>query len=149
MNPRNFRYAARTMAKSPGFVALAVLTLGTGIGVNTAIFSTIDALLLHPLPYRDPGQLVLVTKNMPMFGLFKSDASALDFLEYSANSSSFFAMAGLQTNSVNLTGDREPERVFGLRVSSSLFPLLGVRPVIGRIFRPDEEQEAQVGMIVF
>jgi len=137
---QNLRYALRTLAKSPGFALTAILTLAVGIGASTAIFTTVDAVLLHPLPYPNAAQLVLVTKNMPQFELFKSDASALDFTDYRARSRSFSHMAALQTNSVNLTGDAEPVRVFGLRVSASLFPMLGVQPIVGRVFRREEEQ---------
>ena len=136
----NLRYALRAIARSPGFAIAAILTLGAGIGASTAIFTTVDAVLLHPLRYPDSGQLVLVTKNMPKFELFKSDASALDFIDYRDSSRSFSHIAALQTNSVNLTGNTEPVRVFGLRVSTSLFPMLGVRPIAGRLFRPEEEQ---------
>jgi len=137
---QNLRFALRGLAKSPGFALTAIVTLGAGIGASTAIFTTVDAVLLHPLHYPDPAQLVQVTKNMPKFELFKSDASALDFLDYRALSHSFSRIAALQTNSVNLTGAGEPVRVFGLRVSTSLFPMLGVRPIAGRFFRPEEEQ---------
>jgi len=136
----NLRYALRTLAKSPGFALTAILTLAVGIGASTAIFTTVDAVLLHPLPYPNSAQLVLVTKNMPKFELFKSDASALDFVDYRDRSRSFSHIAALQTNSVNLTGDAEPVRVFGLGVSASLFPMLGVQPIAGRVFRPEEEQ---------
>ena len=136
----NLRYALRTLAKSPGFAFTAILTLAVGIGASTAIFTTVDAVLLHPLPYPNASQLVQVTKNMPKFELFKSDASALDFIDYRDLSRSFSHMAAMQTNSVNLTGDAEPVRVYGLRVSTSLFPMLGVQPIEGRVFRPEEEQ---------
>src|SRR5208282_6738650 len=125
---RNLRYALRALTKSPGFALTAILTLAVGIGASTAIFTAVDAVLLHPLPYPDPAQLVLVTKNMPKFELFKSDHSALDFIDYRDLSHSFSHMSALETNSVNLTGDGDPVRVFGLRVSSSLFPMLGVQP---------------------
>jgi predicted permease len=136
----NLRYALRTLAKSPGFALTAILTLAVGIGASTAIFTTVDAVLLHPLPYSNSAQLVLVTKNMPKFELFKSDASALDFIDYRGMSRSFSHMAAIETNSANLTGDAEPVRVSGLRVSASLFPMLGVQPITGRFFRPEEEQ---------
>ena len=137
---QNLRYALRGLAKSPAFALTAILTLGGGIGASTAIFTTVDAILLHPLRYPNPAQLVQITKNIPKFELFKSDASALDFLDYRTLSRSFSSMAALQTNSVNLTGAGEPARVFGLRVSTSLFPMLGVRPIAGRFFAPEEEQ---------
>jgi putative ABC transport system permease protein len=140
---QNLRYALRTLSKSPGFALTAVLTLAVSIGASTAIFTTVDAVLLHPLPYPNSAQLVLVSKNMPKFELFKSDASALDFIDYRDRSRSFSHMAALQTNSVNLTGDAEPVRVYGLRVSTSLFPMLGVQPIMGRFFRPEEEQPGQ------
>jgi putative ABC transport system permease protein len=132
----NLRYALRTLVKSPGFALTAILTLALGIGASTAIFTTVDAVLLHP----DAAQLVEITKNMPKFELYKSDASALDFIDYRGLSRSFSQMAAMQTNSVNLTGDAEPVRVYGLRVSTSLFPMLGVQPLTGRLFRPEEEQ---------
>ena len=137
---QNLRYALRALAKSPGFALTAILTLGAGIGASTAIFTAVDAALLHPLPYPDSAQLVLVTKNMPKFELFKSDASALDFIDYRDLSHSFSQIAALQTNSANLTGGAEPVRVSGLRVSTSLFPMLGVQPIAGRFFRTEEEQ---------
>jgi len=139
----HLRYALRTLAKSPGFALTAILTLGAGIGASTAIFSAVDAVLLHPLPYPDPGRLVSVTKNMPKFELFHSDASALDFLDYRGLSRSFSHMAAIHSNSVNLTGEGDPVRVIGLRVSAGLFPMLGVRPIVGRAFRPEEEQPGQ------
>ncbi|HXA03743.1 MAG TPA: ABC transporter permease, partial [Bryobacteraceae bacterium] len=130
----------RMIMRNPMFALVAVAILTIGIGANTAIFSAVDAVLIHPLHYRNPDQLVLVTKNMPMFELQKSDASALDFVDYRDGSKSFSGMAALDLNSVNLTGDQEPIRVFGLRASASLFPLLGVQPIAGRVFRSDEEQ---------
>ena len=136
----NLRYALRALAKSPGFALIAILTLAAGIGASTAIFTTVDAVLLHPLRYPNADQLVLVTKNMPKFELFKSDASALDFIDYRDLSRSFSQMAAIETNSVNLTGYAEPVRVAGLRVSASLFPMLSVQPIVGRVFRPEEEQ---------
>jgi predicted permease len=140
-NPvHHLRMALRLMMRNPMFALVSVATLSIGIGANTAIFSAVDAVLIHPLRYRNPDQLVLVTKNMPMFELQKSDASALDFVDYRDLSKSFSGMAALDLNSVNLTGDQEPIRVFGLRTSASLFPLLGVEPIAGRVFRRDEEQ---------
>ena len=137
---QNLRYALRQLTKSPGFAFTAILTLGAGVGASTAIFTTVDAVLLHPLPYSNSAQLVRITKNMPKFELFKSDASALDFIDYRDLSRSFSHMAAMQTNSVNLTGNAEPVRVAGLRVSTSLFPMLGVQPITGRLFRSEEEQ---------
>ena len=141
----NIRFALRTLRRNPGFALIAILTLAIGIGANMAIFSGVDALLLHPLPYRHAGELVLVRKNMPMFSLIKSDSSPLDFTDYRSLNSTFASSAGIDTNSVNLTGEGDPLRVAGLRVSPSLFPMLGVEPILGRVFRPEEDNVVILG----
>src|SRR5579864_5968474 len=145
---RDFRYALRTLLKSPGFTIVAVLTLALGIAANTAIFSAVDAVLLHPLPFLHSEQLVHVTKTMPMFELFKSHSSALDFLDYRAQSKAFSDITAIETGQYNLTGDRAPERLPGLRVSPSLFPLLGVTPILGRAFAPEEEQFGRHNVVI-
>jgi putative ABC transport system permease protein len=117
-----------------------MLTLALGIAANTAIFSAVDAVLLHPLPFPHAEQLVDITKTMPMFELFQSPASALDFLDYRAQSRAFTQIAAIERAQFNLTGDREAVRVPGMRVSASLFPLLDVGPLLGRAFTPEEEQ---------
>ncbi len=144
----HLRFALRQLARNRVFALVAIVTLGAGIGANTAIFSAVDAVLLHPLHYKDAEKLVLVSKNMPMFELEKSDASALDFLDYRDLSKSFSEIAAFDANSVNLTGDQEPMRVYGLRSSASLFPMLGVQPRLGRFFRPDEEQRGRDHVVV-
>ena len=145
---RDLRYALRTLLKSPAFAIVAVLTLALGIAANTAIFSAVDAVLLHPLPFPRSEQLVHVTKTMPMFELFKSHSSALDFLDYRAQSKAFSDMAAVEAGQYNLTGDRAPERLPGLRVSPSLFPLLGVTPILGRAFTPEEEQFGRHNVVI-
>ncbi len=142
------RFSARLLARNPLFAMIAIGTLGLGIGANTAIFSAVDAVLLHPLHFKRPDQLVLVTKNMPMFELEKSDASPLDFLDYRRFSKSFSEMATFDINSVNLTGDQEPLRVYGLQATASMFPMLGVQPVLGRFFTEDEERPGHNHVVV-
>ncbi len=137
---RDVRYAARRLIKSPGFTIVAVLTLALGISANTAIFSAVDAVLLHPLPFPHPEQLMYITKTMVMFGLLQSHSSALDFRDYRSHGKVFSQMAGIERNLFNLTGTLQPERIPGMRVSASLFPMLGVNPVLGRTFTPEEEQ---------
>jgi putative ABC transport system permease protein len=145
---RDLRYALRTLIKSPGFTIVAVLTLALGIAANTAIFSAVDAVLLHPLPFPHPEQLVDITKTMAMFELFQSNSSALDFQDYRAQSRSFSDMAAIEHGQFNLTGDRLPERIPGARASPSLFRLLGVNPLLGRAFLPDEEQWGRHKVVV-
>lgn len=148
-NPlQHARFTLRLLAHNPVFALVAIGTLGVGIAANTAIFSAVNAVLLHPLHFKDPDQLVLVIKNMPMFELAKSDASSLDFLDYRRLSQSFSRIAALDINSVNLTGDQDPLRVFGLQASASLFPMLGIQPVLGRFFTPDEEQPGHNHVVV-
>src|ERR1039457_709902 len=120
----NLLYALRTLAKSPGFAFTAILTLAVGIGASTAIFTTVDAVLLHPLPYPNASQLVQVTKNMPKFELFKSDASALDFSDARALTGSLSHRAAMQTNRVSPPGGAERGPFYGVRVSTSLFLML-------------------------
>ena len=139
----DLRYAIRTLRQSPGFTLAAMLTLALGIGANTAIFSAVDAVLLHPITYPHSEQLVSITKDMPMFGLSDSVASTLDFIDYRSASNSFSGMAAIQRDNLNLTGSRQPQRVPAMRVSSNLFGLLGIAPILGRAFTPDDEQWGQ------
>jgi putative ABC transport system permease protein len=136
----DLRYAIRTLSRSRGFTIVAMLTLALGIGANTAVFSAVDAVLIHPLVYRHSEELVSVAKDMPMFGLSDSVASSLDFVDYRSSSKSFAAMAAIERNNFNLTGSRDPQRIPGMRVSPGLFGMLGVTPFLGRAFTPEEEQ---------
>jgi len=148
-NPlQHLRFTVRLLARNPLFALVAIGTLGLGIAATTAIFSAVDAVLLHPLHFKNPDQLVIVTKNMPMFELAKSDASPLDFLDYQRLSQSFSAMATYDINSVNLTGDQEPVRVYGLQATASMFPMLGVQPVLGRLFTAGEERAGHNHVVV-
>ena len=137
---RDLRYALRTLAQSPAFTLVALLTLALGIAANTAIFSAVDAVLLHPLPFEHPEQLVDITKTMPMFGLFQSVSSPLDYQDYCAQTKSFSELAGVARTQFNLTGDRQPERLPGMRITANLFSLLRVHPILGRSFSDGEEQ---------
>jgi len=145
---RDFRYALRTLAKNPAFTLVAVLTLALGIAANTAIFSAVDAVLLNPLPFAHPKQLVEITKTMPMFGLSQSDSSPLDYQDYRAHMKSFSELAAVARTQFSLTGDRQPERLPGMRVTSSLFPLVGVNPVLGRAFSAEEERWGQHQVVI-
>jgi len=142
------RFSARLLARNPLFALVAIGTLGLGIAATTAIFSAVDAVLLHPLQFKNPDQLVIVTKNMPMFELAKSDASPLDFLDYRRFGQSFDEMATFDINSVNLTGEGDPLRVYGLRGTASIFPMLGVQPVLGRFFTEIEERAGHNHVVV-
>ena len=132
---QDLRYGLRMLAKNPGFTAVAVLTLALGIGANTAIFSVIHAVLLRPLPYRDSDRVVVVGQGW-MGGA--GDFSPADFLDVRAQNHSFEQMAATREWSFNLSAGDRPERVIGDVVTTNLFSLLGVEPVMGRGFTPED-----------
>jgi putative ABC transport system permease protein len=138
---QDLRHAFRALRKSPGFTAVAVLTLGLGIGANTAIFSVVESVLLRPLPYRDPSALVQVWNTyLPAFP--QTPMSAGDFQDFQRQAKSFSQMAAYvdPPSGFNLTGDGQAERLEASLATSGLFPLLGIRPVAGRTFNPEEDK---------
>ncbi|HLB86508.1 MAG TPA: ABC transporter permease, partial [Terriglobales bacterium] len=137
---KDIRYALRMLAKSPGFTAVAVLTLALGIGANTAIFSVINGVLLRPLPYPEPQQLGVVWGRFTGIGLPKDRNwfSAPEFRDLQELSKSLSGMAAMTDASFNVTAGGMAERVEGAAVSPSLFSMLGLRPVAGRVFLPEE-----------
>jgi putative ABC transport system permease protein len=137
---QDLRHGARRLIKKPGFTLIAVLTLGLGIGAVVAIFSIVDAVLLRPLPYKEPERIALVQQHMPKMGWYGGGVSAPEMLDYIAGNESFAEMAGYGVINLNLTGEREPLRIEVARVSASLFPLLGVTPLLGRGFSEEEEE---------
>src|SRR5580692_4684545 len=138
---QDLRHAFRALRKSSGFTAVAVLTLALGIGANTAIFSVVENVLLRPLPYRDPGALVQVWNTyLPAFP--KTPMSSGDLQDFQRQAGSFSQMAAYVNppTGFNLTGDGQAERLEASLATSGLFPLLGIRPVAGRTFRPEEDK---------
>ena len=137
----DFRFALRQFLKSPGFSLVAVLTLALAIGANVAIFSTIDAVLLHPLPYPDPDRLVIVGENLQHFDLTKIPASPPEVVDY-RNMASSFSQFGAVDNSgaFTLTGDGNPENLAGMHITASIFSMLGAIPVAGGLFTAEQEQ---------
>jgi putative ABC transport system permease protein len=146
---QDLRYSSRTLMKRPGFAAVAVVTLALGIGANTAVFSVVNAVLLRPLPYPDADRLVTVWGNFHREGLTKMTASVPEFTDYQQRSQVFEQLAAYGWQSFNLTDNGNPERVVGARVTASLFPALGIAPVMGRAFLTEEDQPGrdQVVMI--
>ncbi|HEY7180752.1 MAG TPA: ABC transporter permease, partial [Blastocatellia bacterium] len=140
---QDLRYGARMLRRSPGFTAVATLSLALGIGANTAIFSVLYAVLLRPLPYHDPNHLVLIFSSGREDP--KEPISLDDFAILKSQSQSFEAMSVFYKNTgfsrVNLTGTAEPEVVQGGFVSADFFPLMGISPQIGRLFNPEEETQ--------
>ncbi|HEV2299050.1 MAG TPA: ABC transporter permease [Candidatus Acidoferrales bacterium] len=136
------RFGLRMLAKAPGFTAIAILTLALGIGANTAIFSVVNGVLLKPLPYPAPEQLVTVWGRFTGIGLpnDRNWVSAPEFRDLQELNKSFSDAAVMTDDSFNITGGGAPERVVGADVSPSLFSMLAIRPVYGRVFLPEEAQ---------
>ena len=137
---QDVRYGLRMIAKTPGISAIAIIALALGIGANTAIFSVVNAVLLKPLPFKQPEQLVMVWENATHLGFPKDTPSPANFLDWREQNHVFSGMAALTSRSFNLTGVGEPERLDGRRVSANLFDLLGVRPLLGRTFLAEEDK---------
>jgi len=137
---QDVRYALRMLVKNPAFTAVAVIALALGIGANTAIFSVVNAVLLRPLPFKNPGQLVMVWENAAHVGFPKDTPSPANFLDWQKQAQSFSGMAATVERSFNLTGVGEPERLEGRRVSANLFDLLGVPALVGRTFVTDDDR---------
>jgi predicted permease len=135
---QDVRYAARMLAKNPGFTAIAVLTLALGIGANTALFSVVNGVLLNPLPYPQPDQIVVLSRKTPDFT--EASISYPDFLDWQKDNRSFEAIAAYRGDDFNLTGQGEPERLKTEMISATYFPLLGIKPVIGRMFAESEDR---------
>jgi putative ABC transport system permease protein len=135
---RDLRYALRAFARSPGFTLAAILSLAIGIGANTAIFSITSALLLHPLPYKDPDRLVILWNTSPGLGITRDWFSTAQYFDIKNGHHGFEEIALALGGNFNLTGDGEPERVGVVRVTSNLLPMLGANAGYGRLFTPDD-----------
>jgi predicted permease len=134
------KFALRQLGRSPGFTTAALLTLALGIGADAAVFSLFDAVLLHPLPYRDPGSLMLITEVEPGQGKDEFGVAIQEALDYQSRSRTFAEMGTFESADFNVTGWGEPLRVKAARVSHSVFSLLGVPPILGRTFVPEEDR---------
>ena len=145
---QDLRYAVRMLAKSPGFTAVAVLTLALGIGANAAIFSVVNAVLLRPLPYANPGQLVDVSEANPKAGLSGAGVSYPAFVELRDHSRVFTSVAGLAGHALTLTGHGEPADVSTLAVTPEFFSLFGTKPLLGRALSPEDGQRGAAPVAV-
>src|SRR5579864_1013041 len=135
---QDFRYALRTLKKTPGFAMVALLTLALGIGANTAIFSVVYGVLLAPLPYRDASRLMALNEQTPRVG--SVSVSYPNFQDWRAQSKSFSQMAFVEQDGWNLVGGTQPELAVGEDVSPNYLSVLGVRPILGRDFAASEEK---------
>ena len=137
---KDVRYGVRGLLKRPGFTIIALITLALGIGANTAIFSVVNAVLLRPLQFRDPEQLVVVWEEASFAGFPTNTPAPANFVDWKNQTQSFADMAAASSDSFNLTGDGEPERIQANSVNANFFQLFGVQPLIGRGFLPEEDR---------
>jgi putative ABC transport system permease protein len=142
---QDVRYALRAFARSPGFAAVAILSLAIGIGANTAIFSVVSALLLRPLPYHNADRQVILWNTSPGLGIVEDWFSTAQYFDIRNNVRSFESVGIAIGANMNLTGDGEPERVGTVRVSSNLLTLLGARPLVGSLFTAEDDRPGRTG----
>ncbi|MFL6257621.1 MAG: ABC transporter permease [Pyrinomonadaceae bacterium] len=140
---KDIRFGTRSLLKSRAFTFITVLTLALGIGANTAIFSVVNAVLLQPLPFKDPEQLVMVYAVNPRKAITQGEMAPADFAQLREQNTAFEQLSLLRYQEITLTGQGEPDLVDAGLVSSNFFHLLGVEPVLGRNFLPEDEQGSQ------
>lgn len=143
---QDLRFGLRMLGKAPGFTAVALITLALGIGANTAIFSVVYAVLLRPLPFRDVSRLVVMNETTPRVGLVS--VSALNFLDWRAQSHAFSEMCTVDGVGFNMAGISQPENISGEAVSPDFLHMLGVRPFLGRDFTAAEEKAGTAPVIM-
>ncbi|MFZ1158232.1 MAG: ABC transporter permease, partial [Candidatus Sulfotelmatobacter sp.] len=148
---QDFRYALRQFRKSPGFAAVAVITLALGIGFNTAIFSVVNAVLLRPLAFADASRLVRIwhvppEKSFP--GMTTFPVSAANYLDWERQNQVFDHMAIYTYHGFTVTGGAKPEQLAAGAVSSGFFATLGVQPMLGRVLTPEEDQPGRSHVVV-
>src|ERR1044071_2922782 len=145
---QDLRYGFRMLVKKPGFTFGAVLALALGIGANSAIFSVVNSVLLRPLPFKAPDQLMIVWEDGSKYGFPKDTPAPANFVDWRDQNQVFESMAAVASQTFNLTGTGEPEKIEGQRVSATFFPLLGVEPILGRSFLPEEDQPGAGRMVI-
>ena len=145
---QDVRYAFRTLRRSPGLTIVIVLSLAIGIGANTAIFSVVNALLLKPLPYPDPDRLAILWLRSPGINIPQDWPSPGQYIDLRTQNHSFEEMSISQGRSGSLLGLEQPERVEALLTSSSLFHLLGARPLYGRLLLPEEDTPGKPAVVI-
>src|SRR4051794_7789174 len=144
----DLRFALRVLLKSPGFAVVAVLCVAIGIGANTTIFSVVNAVLLRPFHYADPDRLVAIHEIQPKNDVNRGGLSYLDYRDLREQTSTLAQTAAYTGRSITFSGSEEPERVVGASISANLFPLLGVKPRLGRWFREDEDRAGAPGVVL-
>ncbi|MBA2432763.1 MAG: ABC transporter permease, partial [Chthoniobacterales bacterium] len=144
----DLKHAFRSLLKTPGFTAVALITVALAIAANTAVFSLVNALLIRPLPFKDPQKLVLLFEKFSAMGLDQIPVSVPEYLDYEKQLTSYDGIGAFDFSNFNLTGGDIPERIQGAVVTPGVFPLLGVQPIKGRVFSETEIGEGNDGVVV-
>ena len=143
----DLRYALRQLIKAPSFTAVAILTLALGIGACTAIFSVVNAVLLRPLNYPEPDRIVSIREtNLPQFPVFS--VSPPNYLDWEKQTKSYEYLAAYTGGDLNLTGDGEPQQLSGLKATAHYFDVYGVKPILGRMWLPEEDAQGKDHVVV-
>ncbi len=145
---QDFRYALRTLRKNAGLTVVMAASLAIGIGANSAIFTVVDALLLRPLPYPQPGRLAAVWLHSPGIGILRDWPSPGQYIDIQNENHSFEQMALAQSRSFTLTGRDQPERIDGMRTQSALLQMLGAKPLLGRLLLPEEDKPGKPAVAI-
>ena len=145
---KELRFGVRSLLKAPGFTVIAVITLALGIGANTAMFSVINAVLLRPLPYRDPSRLVTIWEESPSRGMYQLPVSFANLRDWVDQNHSFEQISAYTFTNLNLSGTGEPARLSAVRFSANLLPLVGATPMLGRAFLPEEDKEGANRVVI-
>jgi len=143
---QDLQYASRALRRTPGFAVAAILVVALGVGANTAAFSVADFVLIRPLPFADPDRLVKLWEHPP--GYSRMELSPADYRDWKRMSTSFEAMGALRGLSANMVGQGNPELVEGSAITADVLPMLGVQPLIGRLFTPDEDRDGAPGTLL-
>ncbi|HEV2668683.1 MAG TPA: ABC transporter permease, partial [Blastocatellia bacterium] len=144
---QDLRYGARMLLKRPGFTLVAILTLALGIGANTAIFSVVNAVLLRPLPFKEPDRLMTILETkLPQFPEFS--VAPGNFLDWKRQNTVFERLVAYTGAPFNLVGAGDPEQLRGLKVTDGFFAMFGAQPQIGRDFLPEEDQPGRNNVVI-
>lgn len=145
---QDLRYAARSFRNAPGFTLTASLVAALGVGATTAAFSVTDHVLVRPLPFREPHRLIRLWQDQAARGYTRMELSPANYRDWKRLSTSFESIACWRNVSLNLSGDGDPQRIDGNAVSWELFPLLGVQPLVGRSFTPEDDLAGAPGTVI-
>src|SRR5690349_14212023 len=143
---KDIRYGVRMLTKNPGVSIIAILTLALGIGANTAIFSVVSAVLLQPLPYQNPDRLVSLWENVPEHGRWR--VAPATYFDWKKQNTVFEDVVAFGGSTATLTGDGDPEQLSGTAVTPGYFEVVGVQPLLGRAFVPEEYQTGKDQVVI-